>query len=259
MINRVLTFLFLFLLLCSYAGATDWSQDSDCIGVYTFEEASGNLLDKCVNTSNDGTISGGVVHQSTGVFGFGYDFPGSNDWVDFGDITDFDGITAFTVCAWILADTLTNNDYSVIRKDGTLTPLQINTQAGGKLRMPTWNGGLDLQEVSHSFGTETYKHYCARWSTTEDSGQVEMFINASSIGSSSTSQVQAITSSGNKVLRFGATESGGEDFDGKMDEVLFIKRFLTQSEITDIKTNGLIAAEAEVEEAERRIMVITMR
>ncbi len=240
---RIALILLLIFLSPLVVEATDWSNDANCIGAYTFDESSGDLLDVCVNSSNNGSLNG-ATQGATGQFGDAYDFDGTNDWVDFGDVTTFDGIGSFTATAWIDVDSFMGNDTSVMRKDGTLTPMQINTQSGGRIRMPTWNGGLSLQQVSHAWATGAYHHYAGRWDKDTSSGCYELFVDGSSIGTSATCQTGVITSGGSNVLRFGATESGAEDFNGRLDEVLFMESYMTPTEINDVMDNGIVQAGA---------------
>lgn len=75
---------------------------------YNFEESSGSLLDLTSN-NNDGTVNG-ATQGSTGQFGNGYSFDGTDDYISIPDSATTDLGSSFTVLMWINDDGTSVND-----------------------------------------------------------------------------------------------------------------------------------------------------
>ena len=88
--------------------ATDWSVDSDALGIWLFDETSGNANDETVN-NNDGTVTG-VTYGATGKFGTAYNFDTDGDNVNFASGATLDNAQPFTCVFWIQIDTEGTND-----------------------------------------------------------------------------------------------------------------------------------------------------
>lgn len=131
--RKILLSVLIILGLCVPAWATDYTQDADCLFAANFDEASGNVIDQC--GSNDGTVTGATQNQ-TGKFGKAVSFDGDNDKISFGDVTFLDGLSTFTIC-WYMKQSSQAGTTSIIRKDGSWTPLQTN--ADGTL----WSGACN--------------------------------------------------------------------------------------------------------------------
>src|SRR3989344_7308751 len=70
-----------------------WSFDENYNSTYTFDYT---------NNSNDGTLVGGTIINTTGcVYGNCYTFDGANDYINTADINALDGITQMTTSVWI--------------------------------------------------------------------------------------------------------------------------------------------------------------
>src|ERR1043165_3241424 len=75
-------------------------QAATPIAAYGFEDGSGTTLTDRSGNARHGTLRNGPV-WSTGKYGGGLTFDGSNDYVRIGDVEAADGLTAFTVSAWV--------------------------------------------------------------------------------------------------------------------------------------------------------------
>lgn len=76
------------------------AQAATPIAAYGFEDGSGTTLTDRSGNARHGTLRNGPV-WSTGKYGGGLTFDGSNDYVRIGDVEAADGLTAFTVSAWV--------------------------------------------------------------------------------------------------------------------------------------------------------------
>ena len=158
----------------------------------------------------------------------------ATDYLDFGDTTILDGLTALSAGGWFWLDTTPAGgvNCSVIRKDGTATPVQLNG-TDGKWNAVLWSGGLKVFNgpTFAAIGTGAWVHLMCTWTIAD--GDVRFYIN----GTLNTTAVGAATSGLSNVanvLRFGATESAGEAYDGKMAEIAFWNRELAAAEVASL-------------------------
>jgi chitodextrinase len=70
------------------------------IATYSFDETSGTTLTDRSGNNFNGALQNGPV-WSSGKYAGGLSFDGSNDYVALGDVARVDGLTSFTVSAWI--------------------------------------------------------------------------------------------------------------------------------------------------------------
>lgn len=155
------------------------------------------------------------------------DFSGTNQYINWGDHTLFDGLTAFTMAAWVNPDTwsIPDGTTSVIRKDGTLTALQNYDGLGNACAI--WDNGGTLHEFfnnSPAIGTGTWHLYMVRWSISNNSGVPQYSYDGGSwtaFNNNDSGVTDNIYGSGSVTMRFGATEGAAEDYNGKLAEVAF--------------------------------------
>ena len=159
------------------------------------------------------------------------DFDGTDDWLDFGDTTIMDGLTELSAGGWFFIDTTPagGSNVSVLRKDGTATPVQLNG-SDGKWNCVLWSSGIKIFNgpTFATIGTGAWVHLMATWTTGD--GDVDFYINGALSVTTAGTAASGLDLTAN-VLRFGATEGGGEDYNGRMAEIAFWNRELTAGEV----------------------------
>lgn len=162
------------------------------------------------------------------------DFDGTDDWLDFGDVTILDGLTSLSAGGWFYIDTTPGggSNASVVRKDGTATPVQLNG-TDGKWNCALWSSGLKVFNgpTFATIGTGAWVHLMATWTTAD--GDVDFYINGALSVTTAGTATTSLANAAN-ALRFGATESGGEDYDGRAAEIAFWNRELTAAEVAQL-------------------------
>lgn len=186
---------------------------------------------------NNGTMIGMSTSTSAilGKIGQALSFE-RNQRVTNGDVTIFDGLTEVTCSAWIYVDSRNSGFVSVLRKDGSITCLQLPGAEN------TWNTVLWAPTVkSHSVvvpasAMNRWVHFTVRWSASYGAPQIFLDGEYYSDMSVSTS-VGSITNS-SAPLVFGATETGTETFLGRLDDIRFYNRYLSATEIRKLYNKG---------------------
>ncbi len=96
---------------CYDAGGTDctdyspvrsFSTDNSLLGWWRFNEGSGSTASDSSSAGNNGTLTNFDTSTAwnPGLVGGGLSFDGANDFVELGDILNFDSATPFTISAW---------------------------------------------------------------------------------------------------------------------------------------------------------------
>lgn len=174
----------------------------------------------------DGTAVNSPTYVTGKVGAKAIDLNGSSQRVTLGDIAIFDNLSAFSVSLWMNPDAYSAT-VSVIRKDGTLTPLQIST--GTTLRIVFFP--LSVLTISAVPAIGSWTHVVIRWDKTVNSGKPEVFFNNVSQGSTATGFTSNTNTTGTKTMVFGGTESGGELYNGRLDDIRIYNRRVTDSEV----------------------------
>jgi len=202
----------------------------------SISDSSSNNID---SIGSSGFLSAAV----TGQYGTCIDF--KNGEIDFGDVTIFDGISKFSFSCWLYIDALpaSGTAISILRKDGTLTPLQLdNTSGTQSVRLPMWNssGSVIVQSITTTLPTGQWICLQGIWDKDVNSGKVQWFLDGTSLGSAGTGCTTTIYASGTNSLHFGRTETSIEVYDGKLDEVIFFNDVLSTAERDAIRTEGIV-------------------
>ena len=95
-----------------------------------YQEASGNSVD---STGNYAGTTSGVTYGATGKIQKGYNFDGSNDNDNLGNITQENSVAACTWSGWVKQDIIDAVDIFVIRYVSASAQFQANTSSDGSL------------------------------------------------------------------------------------------------------------------------------
>lgn len=157
------------------------------------------------------------------------DFSGTNQKIDWGDVTIFDGgLTALTVAMWFWADSFSHPDgaISVVKKDGVVIPLIIYDTGGDKLLMPLWDSGGGLHEFAGPAipSTGAWHLWMCRWATGSNSGLPEYNLDGASWTTTTSGEAgvtDSLFASSTANLCFGSDPGDTEDFNGRLQDVAF--------------------------------------
>lgn len=154
----------------------------------------------------------------------------ATDHMNFGDVTYLDSLAAMTLAGWFWWDTTPGGgtNYSVVRKDGTLTPMQLNG-TDGTWNCPIWAPNIKIHQgpTFATVGTGAWHHLAATWDNSR--GSVRFYIDgALNMTSTLDTSTGTTTGTGNAFVFSGISS---EAYDGKMAEVALWNRELVADEI----------------------------
>ena len=214
------------------------SLTSGLIGYWPFDSVSvigTTALDRSTNKYN-GLISGGAVVTS-GRVSQAVNFDGTDDSMALGS-TGYLNVNAtadMTISGWFSRDTFTTDDVIVSKING-IGPGEIGygvyISSGDQLIFKIGDGVQTYTvTTSMTFTTSVWTHFSIVWD--QDSAvNTKIYVNGQSVSTSTSGTISDIDdTSHTNTFRIGALSSGGELFDGKLDEIRVYNRTLTASEV----------------------------
>jgi len=183
--------------------------------------------------------NGGVVDinsgSGSGAYDFEYSGSGSSDHINIGDPILSDGQSSFSISCWVYANSYTNDYMRAVASHDGSDGFWFGPDDDGIDRWDfNWrdvNGSNANTEATNiNFGTGEWAHFVG----TYDGSNATLYQNRSVIESSSGN---APMSNSNNPVQISGSFNYGEEWDGKIDDVRFYNRALTESEINQIFQN----------------------
>ncbi len=199
------------------------------IGFWNFNEGLGSVTYDSANDS-DGKIYG--ASWTSGKFGNGLNFDGTDDYVEVGDVPMLDLSSAITLEAWART-TLTTND-TIISKDDDhgnreyYLGLSYGTEVVGKVRWALKTSAFEDIDTAQSANDGDW-HFIA---ATYDGSFLRTYIDGVEDSNSPVAQSGLIPNT-NAPFRIGAMSDIGYEqfFQGDIDEVRIYNTALSRDEI----------------------------
>ena len=225
-----------------------WDADLNVglVSYYKLNETTGSTAFDSLFLHN-GTITG-ATKGAPGIIGTAYSFDGFGDYVDFGDVSDFDMEynLPFSISFWN-NHTSTSNDVFigkiqnlahtkkgwVIMKSFGRIILQLN---GG-----TSAGSNELQVITDSgetYNDGTLRHFVVTYDGSADQTGVKFYVNGTLVSHGTTFNTLSATILNTDSMRIGATSTGSNEIRGNIDEVAIYNRTLSQEEVTQLYNDG---------------------
>ena len=196
-------------------------EDESVVGLWLFDEGSGETAFDSSGNGNDGDILGGPEWVE-GKFNTALRFDGLNDFVKVASSETIKSTSeALTVECWIYRTEDTNQGNMV----------EINESRGWRLRCLVGNGLIFYDRgntnsilVRNVAPVDTWTHVAA----TGDENGLKLYANGEEIGATNKEFAPVF---GVDHLAIGSSDNAGEFFKGIIDEVRILNRALTQDEI----------------------------
>jgi hypothetical protein len=244
MTKRTLVLFFCFLLLAVPVAATtpwttkpplgtqiNWSHPlaRGLIACWLLNERNGNIINNLTSPTLKGTFSAGTASPTWKGDSLYFD---GGDTASFGDATFVDGLKALTVFTIFVPRASANIATSVIRKDGSCTPLQFYSSNG--IRVALWTGGtLKLTWITQALTIGRTYAYTMRWGASFNSGYPEQYLDNVLKTPSTKAACTGVLADSATGLYFGSTGSA-EYFNGDLKLVYYWNRLLTREEIASL-------------------------
>jgi hypothetical protein len=230
-----------------------YSLSCGLVGYWTFDGkdmSNGRVLDK-----SGGTNHGNVINISTTTFyasgkiGQGFNFDGSNDYMDLGDVNAIDTSTSLSGCAWVKHDSITDDDVIFSKNNSTDDGFfflrdDIGSVSGRtdmyKIYFAESSGteNIQIEGVSNSSPLSKWTFVCFSFIENTANG-LRLYINGVEDANSPVSTVGIIgIDSGTQPLRIGMRSDAVWHHDGSIDDVRIYNRVLSSTEITALYNSG---------------------
>ena len=205
---------------------------NDLLAYYTADNTPNDALGNYNGTLVNGTTYG------TGIINNGFSFDGVNDYVNFGNVLDFDGSTSFSFSFWVNPTTVGNKN--LIQKWTVLNEGYIIFLFGSKLRFGLSNNiSTNVLRVETTTSiTTSMTHITITYDGSKDVSGAKIYIN----GISDTLTTLANTLTGSTSIsdsfELGRNVSSIGWYNGIMDEIGVWNKELTPSEVTQLYNSG---------------------
>ena len=220
------------------------------INPYIFQASGNPLWDGLLayytadNTPNDalgnynGTLVNGATY-GTGIINNGFSFDGVNDYVDLGNVLDFDGSTPFSISAWCY---FTTNTTQAIFAKFTLTQgyvLQRRNSQDIRFGLYALNvsGSYLSVRTTSTVSTGGWKHIVVTYDGSKDVSGVNIYVDDSLMTLTTEANALIGSTSTTATAKIGSRQSDLY-LNGLEDEVGIWNRELTPSEVTELYNSG---------------------
>lgn len=212
------------------------------VAYYKFDESSGNASDSV----NSVTLTNANVTYSTGKINNGAVFNSSTDSLSTSTYTNtnFERTNSFSISCWLNLTSLTSGSYIWDREDSaTLRGLVWFVQSDGKLRVQFGNNNdgsncIYVDSTASQVSTGNWYHIVLTYSGTSLASGFAMYVNGSSVGTTTLFNNLNATTQNTQSLYIGNRIAGGNDFSGTLDELGVWSRAITSGEVTSLYNGG---------------------
>lgn len=212
---------------------------NDLLAYYTADNTPNDAL----GTYN-GTLTNGATY-GTGIINQGFSFDGVNDYVNLGNVLNFDGSTPFTFNAWV--NKSADKFQSIICKIGgspnyTGYNFRINQDFSGRLELLLNNTAPTnwiYCKSTTAYTNGAYSMLTVTYDGSQDANGVTFYINGVDAGLTITANSLTLSVSNSYNCTIGATPLDGNQYmNGLLDELGIWNRELTASEVTELYNSG---------------------
>ena len=236
----------------AYAGAISMPPNNlGMLAYWSFEDAvgvsaNGTTTDFSGN-GNDASFVGNATWTVNGKRGIGTTYDGSGDYLNLGNFTDLDGVTAFTVSAWFKTDDLSFSSYDGLfarGSSGQRAPWIYGLQGSSVIRFQfetTTGGQHDCTKDTTTLTQGVWHHAVFVWN---GSTCVVYTDGVAGTSDATTGSVLVNTDGSNYI---GKTPTLAE-WDGLIDEMRIYNRALSATEAQDLYRSGFVRVNSSTKE-----------
>lgn len=198
-----------------------------------------------VHGTYDGTITGATTGVS-GVVGEAFSFDGSGDYVNMGNVLNFDRTDAFSYALWMKKDSDGNLEFPISKVKHAVPfngwELQLTTTDKPEFFLIN-NNPSNLIRVTATTATikaaDGWVHYVATYDGSSSASGVTQYINGSAIASTIVNNSLSSSTIFTWDLMIGRRPNlTGYDFDGDLDEIGIWSRELSSTDVAALYNGG---------------------
>jgi len=218
------------------------------VGFWRFEEGNGSVAIDSSVSGNNGTIFGAVYNSSksgNGTGSYALNFDGIDDYVDYGNIHNFERNDTFSIMAWFKTD-IAGNQEVICKRDptGLMRGYTIQMGTAGQFHFGLFNdnsGGNRILEstVATGFADNIWHHLALTYDGSSSASGLKFYIDG--VNQSTTIITDSLTATikSNAILSVGSRNGSALFWDGLIDEDGIFNRTLNDSEVLDHYNNGI--------------------
>jgi len=224
------------------------TEGTDLVAEWHFDEGSGIIAEDTSGNNNNGTLTNmdPATDWVDGKPGKALDFDGSNDYVDCGNVLNFERTDPFSIMAWVkTTDTVGNiagnshssspyTGYSLVIDGSQLRVHLINDYVAGKR--------IEVDEAaSGTVNDGNWHHVGMTYTGSSSAAGIKLFIDGQEIGTTTVADNLRATIISPVSLTIGKKPDGNYEYplDGTIDEVKIYNRALNAEEIKADYVAGL--------------------
>ena len=201
------------------------------VGVWLFDEGSGNTTEDSSGKNHEGTISG--AKWKDGKFGDGLEFNGAQ-WVTIDSTPDLQLGDQHTMMAWFFATDISQHRMLISKNAEYLLRIDVPAE-GNKMSTFVNLGGWEPRASAGVPDTDTWTHIAATYDNSKNNNQLVIYVNGEEAGSSNRAGNSAGTANPVNIGRWNT----GSYFVGIIDEVAIFKAALAEDDLKTIMDHGL--------------------
>ncbi|MBT4165829.1 LamG domain-containing protein, partial [archaeon] len=223
--------------------------------VSSLGENSTHVVDVSGGGNNGSAKFNAVVNMSGGKYLGGFEFDGTGDYVNIGEVNEINGASGLTICSWINLDTLGTTDSA---DDGCIFSKNYNAGAdvvfwynvnadGSGDHTYSFHVG-DADTANHRINgnndiavANTWQFVCG----VMNGGSRYLYLDGKLDNSGSGASVTTVPSNTDLVRIGGWNETANFDLDGSIDELRIWNRSLSASEINQLYMSNLQKFDSE--------------
>jgi len=202
------------------------------VGYWDFQEGAGDKAYDKSGYDNDGTLEASMTESDwvNGKMGQALDFDGSDDYVDTGDIEFLDGVSEFTLFAWMKRRSASDH-VSIVKDLNVNNRLGINFYNDGNVYL---NLSQDGQQWGYFSSNDTDWHHVVLvfdGSQSDNAGRLKGYFDGVQQTLSWANTIPAATDDNSASFLFGRSPANSTYTDGSIDEVRIYNRALSAGEV----------------------------
>ncbi|PUB08339.1 LamG-like jellyroll fold domain-containing protein [Paenisporosarcina sp. OV554] len=204
------------------------SKPAELVAHWKFDEGSGTTVGDASGKGNTGTLVNNPAWNSSGKIGGALAFSGGSR-AEFNSSATLNKTGDESVSLWFKTSQPATGFTSIFRNSNRFTALQL---AGGQARAAYWTNGSSGYKALYfpwTYNDNNWHHYAA---TYDHAQGLKIYVDGNLVASKATDLGPLPTVTSKIVL--GATETGGEAYNGLLDDVRVFDLPLTQDEVRQL-------------------------
>jgi hypothetical protein len=187
--------------------------------------------------TNNATLTNGATY-TTGKINNGFSLDGTNDYLAFGNVLNFDGSTPFSFSWWVKINTASYNAHFG-KFGGGFAGYEIANSGGNiRLYMASGSGTLDVT-CGCGVTSGNWFHIVLTYDGSKTASGVKFYSNGvlkTNDAPASNNLTGSIATTGN--LSIGCRTGGSSFVNGVMDEIAVWSKVLSSTEVTELYNSG---------------------